>query len=185
MEIEKSKEVILKAVVSDMMANKVSFTSVCVANRVKTLGTWISNSVVAEYLRKNAAMNALEMGLHYSQKQIWVASNAGPKMTATLHYSYMSDPDDFTARDKKAITPAQFEEMHGVTVHGKEIPATVTKYTGRHPHRVAISSAEAEDYLSYAIGGSRSFFYEEDDTLKKSTKKKVDTPKVSKYNDYM
>lgn len=100
----------LKTLVEINCRNAIPFTSVCMSNRMKEISMWLSNRDTAEYLRENTESIAHLEGVDYNKTLISVSSG----YVATLYHSKGYDPDKFTNINQKAITPDEFEEMHGI-----------------------------------------------------------------------
>jgi hypothetical protein len=73
------------------------FTSVDIANSIKSDGTWVRNSEVASWLRSNALNNTPS----YTSTKITVSNNK----EATLYYPSNLNPDSYTNRDQEALSP--------------------------------------------------------------------------------
>lgn len=82
--------------VKDMVNKQELFTSVDVANAVKKDGVWVRNKNVAKLLR-NFDFDSVS----YEKSVIDV--DGGRK--ATVYYPSFSDPDHYTDRSQKALTP--------------------------------------------------------------------------------
>lgn len=100
----------LKTLVEINCRNTIPFTSVCMSNKMKKISMWLSNRDTAEYLRENVESIAHLEGVTYKKTPITV----GPGHVAILYHSEGYDADMFTDRNQDAVTPEDFEEMHGI-----------------------------------------------------------------------
>lgn len=113
------KEIILRSVITAFTTKEMMFTSVEIANHLKRLGVWMRNRHVAEYLRDNLVDISAEFGVDYTCRII-VVDSGGRNMNATLYLPQFKDAGDYLARDLRAITPDEFEAMHGVSPFEKD-----------------------------------------------------------------
>lgn len=109
---DNEKMVILRSVVGGFCVKGMSFTSVEIANHMKRLGVWIRNRVVAKFIRENTLNIAAEYGVDYNIAQISVDNGHNCGMCNCYHVSHFH-PNDYLSRDLRAITPDEFESMHG------------------------------------------------------------------------
>lgn len=100
---------VIKAKVTELMQNSMMFTSVNVGNAVKSDGTWISNREVAKWLRQNFSDLNDDLDTDYIATQISVNGSS----SANLYHHFSADPDNYTDRLLKAITPVEFKAKHG------------------------------------------------------------------------
>lgn len=107
------KMVVLRSIITMFVSKEMPFTSVEVTNHVKRLGIWIPNRQVAEYLRENVVEIADEYGLEYRISTIRVDTNKRYQ-TANCYHVSTFDVNAYLARDIRAITPDEFEAMHGM-----------------------------------------------------------------------
>lgn len=105
----KEKTVILHSVLTTFVVKEMSFTSNEIANHAKRLGIWIRNRDVAAYLRENIHKVGDTYGCIYRITVIDVDHT-----TAALYHPSHVCHTAYLARDIKAITPDEFEAMHGV-----------------------------------------------------------------------
>jgi len=126
-----NKMVVLRAVVTGWIIAEKAFTSVELCNHMKRLGIWIRNREVAEFLRENVESIASEYGVYSDKTLISVDVKNKFGATAYLYHVVGYDHTVYNGRDLKAITPEEFEAMHGIsafedTDDGKPV-ATVDK----------------------------------------------------------
>lgn len=95
--------------VRDFVSQQTMFTSVDIANAIKTDGIWINNSTVASWLRNNFDIVNQSTGDNYCIKLIDVANNTH---RAYLYYPFFCTPDSYANKDAVAITPDQFYVLH-------------------------------------------------------------------------
>lgn len=107
------KIVVLRATVGAFCITCRPFTSVEVANHLKKIGIWIPNRIVAGFLQENVIDIAYEYGLEYHKTSIRVITDKS-YMYAMCYHPRSFDPNNYMARDLKAITPDEFEGMHGI-----------------------------------------------------------------------
>lgn len=107
------KIVMLRAVVSGFVTREQPFTSVEITNHMKKIAVWIPNRHVAEYLRQNALDIADEYGVDYRVSHVRVDTTKGYQ-TARCYHEKSFCASAYLARDIRAITPDEFEAMHGI-----------------------------------------------------------------------
>ena len=112
---ENEKLIVLRAVVTGWLIAEKPFTSVELCNHMKRLGIWIRNRDVAEYLRSNVEEISNEFGVYVATTMIGVDASKNATTAATLYHPERYDADNYMSRDLKAITPGEFEAMHGVS----------------------------------------------------------------------
>ena len=112
---DNEKMVVLRAVVTGWLIAEKPFTSVELCNYMKRLGIWIRNRDVTAYLHDNKDEIADEFGVISVVSAIGVDASKGCTTIATLYHPDWYDPNDYMSRDLKAITPGEFEAMHGVS----------------------------------------------------------------------
>lgn len=95
--------------VRDFISQQTMFTSVDIANSIKTDGIWINNSIVASWLRNNFENINQSTGDNYDSKIIDVANNTH---RAFLYFPFFCTPDSYSNTDAVAITPDQFYVLH-------------------------------------------------------------------------
>ena len=93
-------EATIKAKVQDFTARHEMFTSVDISNAIKSDGIWIKNREVAEWLRTNFSDVSL-----FGDYQQTVIQVCGDKAEAALYHPLMTDPNIYTNRDQRALTP--------------------------------------------------------------------------------
>ena len=120
---QNEKRIMLRAILTNLCINEEMFTSVEVANGVKRLGFWMRNREVAEYMRINIVDIAKEYGVEYKTSHIHVDSfgvDGKYYNCALCYHPILSDYRHYQSRDLKAITPDEFEAMHGVSPFGED-----------------------------------------------------------------
>lgn len=88
--------------VEDFVQQNEAFTSVDIANAIKTDGTWIRNRVVARWLRHE---------FHESNYEI-TSIDLDNGQSANLYHPSFMDAENYDARGQKAMTPAEFKQLH-------------------------------------------------------------------------
>jgi len=85
------------------------FTSVDIANAIKTAGTWVGNSKVASWLRKSTPPS------NYGITKVTVqVVDTGSTAQAGVYLPDSMAVSDYTATATEAMTPDQFKTLHGV-----------------------------------------------------------------------
>lgn len=100
----------IRAKVEEFVKKQLMFTSVDISNAIKKDGTWVRNTEVSVWLRKNFNDLNDELGSDYTVVQIKVA---GSSVVALLYLHITHSADNYTNRDLEAMTPAQFKRLHG------------------------------------------------------------------------
>lgn len=102
------KDQIIREVVEEMVTDEAMFTSVDVGNSVKRkiLSMDIRNREVAQWLRDNASSDVSMQD--YDSVMISVDNG---KAQATLYYPHWLDPEDYVARDQKALGPDDIDDL--------------------------------------------------------------------------
>jgi DNA-binding CsgD family transcriptional regulator len=109
---------IIENVVSEFIQKGQLFTSIDIANEVKTRGEWIRNTEVAGFLRKNVISLARQQNLDYEMVQVSVSTSTGSAQ-ANVYFMSGDDPHSYTNTTQTAMTPAEFLQLHpGKTVPG-------------------------------------------------------------------
>ena len=101
---------VIKQKVKDFYTKQSLFTSINIANSIKKDGLWIRNRDVASWLRTNFEDVNAEMGDSYLTANIDVDNDS---RNATLYYPFFADTSSYKDRNLKAVTPDEFEKMHG------------------------------------------------------------------------
>ena len=109
-------ERMIRAAAKKKIRGRELFTSVDIANDIKTSGVWVRNRNVAERLRQCVMRWAEEENTSYTQQMITV--DAGSRMTSANVYlpTNKTVSSMYLKRDQKAITPSEFEDMHKTSV---------------------------------------------------------------------
>lgn len=105
---QKEKMAILETIISASCRNGLTFTSVCISNKMKQLGMWLSNSEVSSFLRTNISRITYEEAVDYTRSLMWAGNNS-----AFVYYPTGTDIDDIDHLIANAMTPKQFERLHG------------------------------------------------------------------------
>ncbi|MDO8640249.1 MAG: hypothetical protein Q7R33_01785 [Nitrosarchaeum sp.] len=99
-------EDVIKDKVAKFIKTKKSFTSVDVSNAIKTDGIWVSNSIVANWLRKHF-YDVRVFPQSYHRTQITVDNSN----SAYLYHHNLSRQSDYKNRNLTAITPLEFKTI--------------------------------------------------------------------------
>jgi DNA-binding CsgD family transcriptional regulator len=109
---------IITDVVVEFIKQDKLFTSVDIANEIKTRGEWVRNSEVASFLRNKVISLAQQHGLDYEMVPISVSTPTG-FAHANVYFMTGDDPYSYTNTTQKAMTPDEFLKLHpGKTVPG-------------------------------------------------------------------
>lgn len=93
----------LESIVQQFVDNSKSFTSIDVANYAKDQKrTWVKNSEVASWLRSRMHYFSTS---NYAIKMIQVQLQDGSSTSARLYHSRSVDPDAYSSRSLKALSP--------------------------------------------------------------------------------
>jgi hypothetical protein len=99
----------IETTVDQFVNDEKGFTSVDIANSIKTAGTWIGNSKVASWLRKWTPPS------NYGITKVTVqVVDTGATAQAGVYLPDSMAVSDYTATATEAMTPAQFQTLHGV-----------------------------------------------------------------------
>jgi len=110
-------ERIVRATTKIKIRNHESFTSVDIANEVKSHGIWVRNRDVAERLNQCVDRWAKEEGEEYTQEIITVdVGGFGMRRAKAYIPSDGSVSSDYLKRDQRAISPEHFDRMHKTSV---------------------------------------------------------------------
>jgi hypothetical protein len=99
---------IIREMVEKFVEDEKPFTSVDVGNAVKrkTLSMDVRNREVAAWLRKNASTD----NILQDYDTVPISVNDG-QHTATLYFPHWTDPEDYAARDQKALGPDDISDL--------------------------------------------------------------------------
>jgi|GEM_PF-7037376 len=100
---------IIKQKVKHFICKQLLFTSINIANSIKSDGLWIKNSDVASWLRNEFHNVNNETGDNYLTD--FISVNGSRK--AILYFPFFSNADDYKDRNLQAISPDEFQKMHG------------------------------------------------------------------------
>jgi hypothetical protein len=101
---------IIESTVSEFVKAKKLFTSVDIANAIKSNGTWVRNNVVADWLRKEFTNFMSNQVSDYTTTVITV--NYGSDRAALYHPLYES-PMNYMNSNLEAIDPFKFKDISG------------------------------------------------------------------------
>lgn len=90
----------LENTVVQMMNQHISFTSLDVANSMKTAGYQIRNREAADWLRRNVTTLSFTHGITYNATLITVQSKEVGPTSAYLYHHDSVNPDDYLDRDQ-------------------------------------------------------------------------------------
>jgi hypothetical protein len=109
---------IIEAKVDEFVADSKGFTSVDIANAIKTDGTWVGNREVAKFLRRWTPPS------NYGITKVTVqVADTGGTAQAGVYLPDTLSVSDYTATSQEAMTPDQFEALHGVSPFPPPAPA--------------------------------------------------------------
>jgi hypothetical protein len=117
-------DTIIEKKVQDFMNTQSMFTSVNVANAIKTDGAWVRNREVAEWLRNNFS----NLNSQHNSDYMFVQISVGNGQQANLYLPVTADPNNYTDTNLEALTPDDFKKLHGFDPLSATIqtpPATV------------------------------------------------------------
>jgi len=98
----------IQATVDQFVNDGKGFTSVDIANAIKTDGTWLSNRTVASWLRNWIPPT------NYGVTKVTVqVADTGGVAQAGVYLPDTMAVSDYTATATEAMTPADFETLHG------------------------------------------------------------------------
>lgn len=113
----------IEATVDQFVNDGKGFTSVDIANAIKTDGTWVGNREVAAWLRKWAPPS------NYGITKVTVqVVDTGKTAQAGVYLPDTMAVSDYTATATEAMTPAQFEALHGVNPVADPVVAPAKDY---------------------------------------------------------
>ncbi len=103
-----SNDTTIEATVDQFVNDGKGFTSVDIANAIKTDGTWIGNRAVAAWLRRWTPPS------NYGITKVTVqVADTGGTAQAGVYLPDTMAVSDYTATATEAMTPDQFEALHG------------------------------------------------------------------------
>jgi len=94
-------EKVTQAIKEDRM-----FTSVDIANEVKSEGLWVRNREVRDWLLEN--FTDKDLFGNYTISQIYVCNGSS---VASLYHPALSDPNDYLERNQKPLTPDEVKTI--------------------------------------------------------------------------
>lgn len=94
--------------VNEFVDDEKGFTSVDICNAIKTDGTWIRNRDVASWLRSWVPP------VGYAVSRLSVTLLDGSVAQASVYLPNTMCVADYTETSQTAMTPAEFESMHGI-----------------------------------------------------------------------
>ncbi len=106
---------IIQDKVTEFVNDSKGFTSVDIANAIKTEGTWIRNRAVASCLRNWTPP------VGYSVTKISVSQGSKQPTQASVYIPNTLSISDYATTSQDAMTPDEFEAMHGKKPFGDAI----------------------------------------------------------------
>ncbi len=108
----------IEATVDQFVNDEKGFTSVDIANAIKTEGTWVPNREVAAWLRRWTPPS------NYGITKVAVqVVDTGNTAQASVYLPNTLSAFDYTATSLEAMTPDQFEALHGFDPLAPAAPA--------------------------------------------------------------
>jgi hypothetical protein len=98
---------LIETKVNEFVTDDKGFTSVDICNAIKTDGTWIPNREVAKWLRSWSAP------VGYGISKVTVFLQGGDTVQAAVYMPNTRSIADYTETSQGAMTPAEFETLHG------------------------------------------------------------------------
>ena len=124
----------IEATVDQFVNDEKGFTSVDIANAIKTEGTWVPNREVAAWLRRWTPPS------NYGITKITVqVVDTGATAQAGVYLPDNLSVSDYTATSQEAMTPAMFETLHGVNPIAPVIDPVVA------PAKDAVADVSTDD----------------------------------------
>jgi len=93
--------------VNEFVTAEEGFTSMDICNAIKTDGTWVRNRDVAAWLRRWTAP------IGYSISKVTVSLQSGASRQAGVYLPNSLCIQDYAKTQQTAMTPAEFEVLHG------------------------------------------------------------------------
>ena len=131
--------------VAEFVAREEGFTSVNIANAIKRDGTWIANREVAAWLR------SWNVDPEYTVTRINVTLEDGSPARAAVYMPESKPVSEYTGRDERAMTPDEFETMHGYNPVAQVVAPAPQPTAGA---ALALPSADADDGTTTKTSGS-------------------------------
>jgi len=136
---------IVKAKATEFLMQSKAFTSVHLANAIKMDGTWMRNTDVADWLRNSMGSLVSSLSLNYTATLISVN---GGKDRAYLYHPVSFDVNSFTDTNISAMTPDEFQRLHGVDpLTGTKVaqPAQATTTIKKSSKKIVLLNAVSAD----------------------------------------
>ena len=130
----------IQAKVDEFVAATKGFTSVDIANAIKTDGEWIGNREVAAWLRRWTPPG------NYGITKVEVELADGSTARAGIYLPDTMAVKDYTATAQEAMTPDQFEALHGFN------PVAPSAANPPKDYPVPDASADSSDNSSAVAG---------------------------------
>ena len=118
-----SNSQIIKDTAESFVNQNKSFTSVDIANAIKESGTWVKNSHVANWLRKNVK----KLWSNYATTVIDVTTKSGDDVEAILYLEQSSDSSDYLQRNQQTMSKAEFESKQNATITASQVAKSTKK----------------------------------------------------------
>jgi len=118
-------ESLIRKQVEQFIHDEKMFTSVDIANAIKTEGEWVRNIEVTSWLREN--FHKEDIFLDYRTEPIDVC---GGSRSATLYLPEWADETDYNNRDQEALTPAQVNAIKEKKTRSSTTPDIVDMLDG-------------------------------------------------------
>ncbi len=129
----------IQATVDEFVGRNEGFTSVDIANTIKRAGTWVANRDVARWLRNWVPT------LGYGVTRTTVELADGNQVQASVYLPSTMSVSDYTATSQTAMTPQEFEQLHGFN----PVAAPAPYNTGADPDptlQVLVTSLPADNH---------------------------------------
>jgi hypothetical protein len=101
-------DLLIESKVNDFVRSQKGFTSIDICNAIKTDGTWVRNRDVASWLRSWVPP------VGYAVSRLSVKLLDGSVAQASVYLPNTLCVADYTDTTQTAMTPAEFETLHGV-----------------------------------------------------------------------
>ena len=156
----------IQAKVDEFVGRSEGFTSVDIANAIKRDGIWVANREVARWLRKWVPT------LGYGVTRTTVELADGNQVQAAVYLPSTMSVSDYTATSQTAMTPQEFEQLHGYN----PVAAPAPFNTGMDP------TAAVTPYMTPADGAPSAPAPKSDDGVKLGAKLKRVLNKTGVFN---
>lgn len=99
---------LIETKVDEFVVAEKGFTSIDIGNAIKTDGTWVRNREVAAWLRRWTPP------VGYAISKVTVSLQSGASRQAGVYLPNSLCIQDYAETQQTAMTPAEFEMLHGV-----------------------------------------------------------------------